>query len=277
MRKIIVDTMNNIHPIYNIKILMTKRELMKDPTLKTESWDRFLPQFKKKNVPTKKPKKQNTKKKYTPFPPAQQPSKIDLQLESGEYFLKENEKKQKKIEEKEQKSIQKSAEKKNAKAELFKAPVEDTVVLSSAQPATDVDISALKSKIKKNKKLKTIVPQDQETSEVSEEPISKKKKKKLHLLEQALEESLDAIVTEDEPKPKKKKKSKTVELLESSEASEAVVEPVIKKKKKSKVVSETPDVVEGGIKKKRKKSVVDEAMESEGVSKPKKKKKKVVS
>lgn len=277
VRKIIVDTMNNIHPIYNIKILMTKRELMKDPTLKTESWDRFLPQFKKKNVPTKKPKKQNTKKKYTPFPPAQQPSKIDLQLESGEYFLKENEKKQKKIEEKEQKSIQKSAEKKNAKAELFKAPVEDTVVLSSAQPATDVDISALKSKIKKNKKLKTIVPQDQETSEVSEEPISKKKKKKLNLLEQALEETLDAIVTEDEPKPKKKKKSKTVELLESSEASEAVVEPVIKKKKKSKVVSETPNVVEGEIKKKRKKSVVDEAMDSEGVSKPKKKKKKVVS
>ncbi|CDS14066.1 Putative Ribosomal RNA assembly protein mis3 [Lichtheimia ramosa] len=97
LRRIVLDCMKNVHPIYHIKELMIKRELAKDPKLQNENWDRFLPQFKKRNI--KKPKKtvpKKPKKEYTPFPPAQQPSKIDLQLESGEYFVKEAEQKRKK-------------------------------------------------------------------------------------------------------------------------------------------------------------------------------------
>jgi ribosomal RNA assembly protein len=88
-RKVIVDCMNNIHPVYNIKTLMIRRELAKDPALAGEDWTRFLPTFKSKNVKRKKPKVIREKKAYTPFPPAQTPSKVDLQLESGEFFLNE--------------------------------------------------------------------------------------------------------------------------------------------------------------------------------------------
>ena len=67
--------MRNVHPIYHIKTLMIKRELAKDPTLREENWERFLPRFKKKNVPRRKPAAVHKKKDYTPFPPPQPPSK----------------------------------------------------------------------------------------------------------------------------------------------------------------------------------------------------------
>mmetsp|Transcript_31024 Transcript_31024/g.63864 ORF Transcript_31024/g.63864 Transcript_31024/m.63864 type:complete len:171 (-) Transcript_31024:110-622(-) len=69
------------------------------------------------------------KKTYTPFPPAQQPSKIDLQLESGEYFLSERERKAKKMAEKAKKSAEKTEEKRVKREMEFLPPS----VLAAAQ------------------------------------------------------------------------------------------------------------------------------------------------
>ncbi|KAK7878137.1 hypothetical protein WMY93_031218 [Mugilogobius chulae] len=100
VRKVVMDTMKNIHPIYNIKTLMIKRELAKDPDLRSQSWERFLPKFKHKNLTKRKePKKKSVKKEYTPFPPAQPESKVDQELASGEFFLRESVKRRKKMEE----------------------------------------------------------------------------------------------------------------------------------------------------------------------------------
>merc|ERR1712226_581480 len=109
VRKVVEDCMNNVHPIYNIKTLMIRKELAKDPALANENWDRFLPKFKKRNLKRRRPeasssdppavaadddetqekkkkRKKKKKKEYSPFPPAQPESKLDQQIASGEYF-----------------------------------------------------------------------------------------------------------------------------------------------------------------------------------------------
>ncbi|EPX74099.1 rRNA processing protein Mis3 [Schizosaccharomyces octosporus yFS286] len=124
LRRIVEDCMHNIHPIYHIKELMIKRELAKDPTLVNESWDRFLPQFKKRNVARRKPVKIKEKKDYTPFPPPQQPSKLDLEIESGEYFLKKEEKERKIRSEKREKQKEKQKLREEEREKAFVPPEE---------------------------------------------------------------------------------------------------------------------------------------------------------
>jgi ribosomal RNA assembly protein len=125
-RKIVEDCFKNIHPVYNIKRLMIQRELAKDPAMANENWERFLPKFVKKNVQRYKPHKirDTQKKAYTPFPPAQQQSKVDLQLESGEYFLNEKQRLAKKRDVKIAKSIEKAAERKVERQKEYTAPAE---------------------------------------------------------------------------------------------------------------------------------------------------------
>lgn len=56
---------------------MIKRELSKDPELRVQNWERFLPKFRHKNLTKRRePKKKSVKKEYTPFPPSQPDSKV---------------------------------------------------------------------------------------------------------------------------------------------------------------------------------------------------------
>jgi len=152
VRRVVEDTMVNIHPVYNIKELMIKRELMKDDKMKTENWDRFLPQFKKINSKRKKVKRVE-KKEYTPFPPAQTPRKADLLMESGEYFMNEKEKKTKKDEAKGKKREEKMKAKEEKRNKIYEEPeIEDEVRKEQMKEKKkrdregDVDIEGLKQK-----------------------------------------------------------------------------------------------------------------------------------
>ncbi|KAF2832792.1 hypothetical protein CC86DRAFT_450677 [Ophiobolus disseminans] len=128
VRRIIEDTMHNIHPIYAIKELMIKKELAKDPELVNESWDRFLPNFKKRSLSKRRVPHRvtdKTKKVYTPFPPPQEKSKVDLQIESGEYFLGKHAKERKVQEEREDKMKDKMDAKRRERMMEYVAPEEN--------------------------------------------------------------------------------------------------------------------------------------------------------
>lgn len=141
VRRVVEDCMANIHPIYHIKELMIKRELASNPDLKNESWDRFLPQFKKRTLSKrKKPLKitDKTKKIYSPFPPPQEKSKIDLQIESGEYFIGKQARERVAKEQREDKQREKQAEKIAKKRQAFEPPDEGKSKKKKRQADKDV-------------------------------------------------------------------------------------------------------------------------------------------
>ncbi|PPQ82259.1 hypothetical protein CVT26_009974 [Gymnopilus dilepis] len=219
VRRIVLDCMKNIHPIYRIKELMIRRELAKDPKLAAESWDRFLPQFRKRHLKTsEKTAKKNEriekklearkaagvettkeevarelverekgkKKIYTPFPPAQQPRKVDLMLESGEYFLRKEEREGREAAKRKQKQEETTEKRRAERAEAFVAP---------AEPAAPTVEEKWKSKGKEKGK-------EKEGKEESKEKEKEKKKKK----RTAMEMEMDNEEPEGLEKTKRKKK-----------------------------------------------------------------------
>eukprot|EP00230_Micromonas_polaris_P007589 CAMPEP_0117629634 /NCGR_PEP_ID=MMETSP0802-20121206/3073_1 /TAXON_ID=38833 /ORGANISM="Micromonas sp., Strain CCMP2099" /LENGTH=393 /DNA_ID=CAMNT_0005433863 /DNA_START=29 /DNA_END=1210 /DNA_ORIENTATION=- len=187
VRKIIEDCMKNMHPIYHIKELMIKRELAKDPALANQSWDRFLPKFKKKNVKRKKPTKIGKGKKDTVFPPAPVESKIDAQIASGEYFLSQDAKRRRAAAEKLEK--QKDALSASAKRrdEAFIAPKEEETDEKKRRKSAvgDDDVAAAAARLAKKG---------------SEKKSDEKKKRK--------SEDASAFVMEDGSAKKAKKEKK---------------------------------------------------------------------
>jgi rRNA processing protein Krr1/Pno1 len=204
VRKIVLECMQNVHPIYNIKILMIKKELAADPALKEENWDRFLPSFKKKNVQRKKVNKAELaasvaakEANFTPFPPAPTPRKLDLALESGEYFLSAAEKAHRAQEEKIAKAEEKAQGKRQAREQLFTAPTED-----GADAAAEEE-SSKKKKEKKNKKH----ARDSDDADGGDAPMA------------------DAEEAAEQPKAKKAKKSKREDAEAGSSAAAAASSP----------------------------------------------------
>ncbi|ELK27204.1 KRR1 small subunit processome component like protein [Myotis davidii] len=141
-------------PTVHFKTLMIKRELAKDSELRSQSWERFLPQFKHKNVNKRKePKKKTVKKEYTPFPPPQPES----QAKQAEALSKRQEERNK----------------------AFIPPKEKPVLKpKEASTETKIDVAAIKEKVKKakNKKLGALTAEEVKLKMEVDEKKKKKKK-----------------------------------------------------------------------------------------------------
>ncbi|XP_073688982.1 KRR1 small subunit processome component homolog [Garra rufa] len=140
---------------------MIKRELANDPELRTQSWERFLPNFCQTSLSKRKqPKKKTVKKEYTPFPPPQPDSKIDKELSTGEFFLRESEKRRQKMTEIRAKQAEVLSKRQEQRQKAFIPPKEKPAVKKSKPATTEnkIDIQAIKEKVKKAKTKKLGAP-----------------------------------------------------------------------------------------------------------------------
>ncbi|KAL8313655.1 hypothetical protein RB593_007694 [Gaeumannomyces tritici] len=110
-----------------VSVMGPFKGLKEDPALANESWDRFLPNFKKRSLSHRRvPHKvtDKSKKTYTAFPPAPEKSKVDLQIESGEYFLGKEAKQRAAEAERQEKAKERKEERKREREKDFVPPEE---------------------------------------------------------------------------------------------------------------------------------------------------------
>jgi ribosomal RNA assembly protein len=156
---------------------MIKRELAKDPKLANQSWDRFLPKLPKKSLSKRrKPHVIHDKKNKPLFPPPQQPRKIDLQMESGEYFLKGWEKKSKENEGKETARIERKREREEERKKDFIPPKEE-VPKKKKRKTEEIDEEDLTRRVKGKNEEDKSMPRKKKKGMRSEENAEKKLKK----------------------------------------------------------------------------------------------------
>ncbi|CAK6959970.1 KRR1 small subunit processome component homolog [Scomber scombrus] len=156
------NTVSTLGPFNGLKeTLMIKRELSKDPDLRVQSWERFLPKFRHKNLNKRKePKKKSVKKEYTPFPPQQPESQVDKELATGEFFLRESVKKRKRMEEIKVKQVEALTKKQEERNKAFIPPKEKPLMKKTVKAPAEgkLDIEAIKDKVKKAKTKKLGAP-----------------------------------------------------------------------------------------------------------------------
>uniref|UniRef100_A0A3B3ZDE0 KRR1 small subunit processome component n=1 Tax=Periophthalmus magnuspinnatus TaxID=409849 RepID=A0A3B3ZDE0_9GOBI len=178
------NTVSALGPYSGLKeTLMIKQELAKDPELRSQSWERFLPKFKHKNLTKRKePKKKSVKKEYTPFPPPQPESKVDQELASGEFFLRESVKRRKKLEEVKVKQAEALTKKQEERNKAFIPPKEKPLLNKANKASSEgkLNLEALKEKVKKAKTKKLGAPPVNLALDCSAASSTDKKKKKKH-------------------------------------------------------------------------------------------------
>lgn len=160
---------------------MVKRELEKNPKLAHEDWSKFLPKFKKSVKNTKHKKRPIVVKKdkdYSPFPNAPEKSKLDIEMETGQYFLSEEQKQQQKLQEireQREKSVKENLKK---RLQVYQAPKDDVSKFTGTEKKYLISARALAKKVKDNADNAASKKRKLEDDEVVESLLPKTKKRK---------------------------------------------------------------------------------------------------